>query len=65
MIAYAFLQHRRLVEASGEKKNQRTAPADASRRPARDRRPAGSRAASSMPALQKTNPQITRINLPK
>jgi len=65
MIAYAFLQHRRLAEASGEKKNQRTASTDATRRPTRHRRRTGPLAALSMPPLQKTNPQIARINLPK
>jgi SRSO17 transposase len=56
MIAYAFLQHRRLARAA-EKKNQR---ASASAKPAggapRHRRSHTSTAISAMPILQKTNP---------
>src|SRR6266516_2680372 len=53
MIAYAFLQHRRLTKARREKKNQRTTASTklASRAP-RHRRPHHS-AASAMPALPK------------
>src|SRR6266536_5350777 len=53
MIAYAFLQHRRLIKARREKKNQRTTASTklASRAP-RHRRPHHS-AASVMPALPK------------
>jgi SRSO17 transposase len=52
MIAYAFLQHRRLTKARREKKNQRTATSTkpASRAP-RHRRAHRSTAASAMPAL--------------
>jgi SRSO17 transposase len=52
MIAYAFLQHRRLAKARREKKNQRAATSTkpASRAP-RHRRAHHSTAASAMPAL--------------
>ena len=54
MIAYAFLQHRRLAEAAGGKKNRRAA---ASAKPAsgasRHRQSHASIAASAMPALPK------------
>src|SRR4030088_2882149 len=68
MIAYAFLQHRRLAQAGRKKKNQRTA---ASTKPAggatRRRRAHRSTAASAMSLLQKTTRQKTTapINLPK
>jgi SRSO17 transposase len=56
MIAYAFLQHRRLAQAGRKKKNQRTS---ASAEPAggapRHRRTHRSTAASALPALQTTN----------
>jgi SRSO17 transposase len=56
MIAYAFLQHRRLAQAGRKKKNQWTST---SAKPAggapRHRRTHRSTAASAMPALQKTN----------
>jgi SRSO17 transposase len=66
MIAYAFLQSRRLAEASGGKKNPpRTADAVIARDPPRSPRHPRPRAALSMPALQPNPPQITRINLPK
>ena len=56
MIAYAFLQHRRLAQAGRNKKNQRTS---ASAEPAggapRHRRTHRSTAASALPALQTTN----------
>ena len=52
MIAYAFLQHRRLTKAGREKKNQRTtASADLAGRAPRHRRAHRSTAASAMPAL--------------
>jgi SRSO17 transposase len=58
MIAYAFLQHRRLAQAGRKKKNQR---ASASAKPAgrapRHRRTHRSTTASAMPILQKTNRQ--------
>jgi hypothetical protein len=66
MIAYAFLQSRRLAEASGGKKNPpRTADAVFARDPPRSPRHPRPRTALSMPALQANPPQITRINLPK
>ena len=66
MIAYAFLQHRRLAAASGEKKNRpRAASADAPSRPkGRHSRP-GPRAALPMPALPQAPPPTARMNLPK
>jgi len=66
MIAYAYLQQRRLAAASGEKKNLlRPAPTD----PPSDskgchRRPRA-RSAVSMPALSTASAQIPRINLPR
>ena len=66
MIAYAYLQSRRLAEASGGKKNPpRTAQADAARDPARRPRHSRSRAAISMSPLQPNPPNTPRINLPK
>jgi SRSO17 transposase len=66
MISYAFLQSRRLAEASGGKKNpSRTAEADAPRGPTRRPRHPRSRAALSMPSLQTNAPKIARIILPK
>ena len=57
MIAYAFLQHRRLAQAGRKKKNQRTAAsAELAGRTPRDRRSHSSTATSAMPTLQKTNP---------
>jgi len=57
MIAYAFLQHRRLAQAGRKKKNQRTS---ASAKPAsgapRHRQSHTSTAISAMPILQKTKP---------
>jgi SRSO17 transposase len=54
MIAYAFLQHRRLTSGRREKKNQRTtAPAKHARRAPRHRRLHRQTAASPMPALPK------------
>ena len=66
MIAYAFLQHRRLAAASGEKKNlPRPASADPPSRPkGRHSRP-GARSAIPMPALPPTRPQTTRMKVPK
>jgi SRSO17 transposase len=52
MIAYAFLQHRRLTKARREKKNQRaTAPTKLAGRAPRYRRPHRRTAASAMPVL--------------
>src|SRR2546422_5346187 len=54
MIAYAFLQHRRLATARREKKNQRAAaPADSASRALRHPRTHRSTTASAMPALPK------------
>src|SRR5256884_3689189 len=56
MIAYAFLQHRRLAQAGRKKKNQRpSASADLAGRAPRHRRTHHSTTASEMPILQKTN----------
>src|SRR6516162_5374638 len=66
MIAYAYLQSRRLAAASGGKKNPpRTAQADTARDPARRARHSRSRAAISMSLLQANRPKTPRINLPK
>lgn len=60
MIAYAFLQHRRLAKAKREKKNQRAATSTkpASRAP-RHRRANRSTATSAMPALPKMDQRRT------
>src|SRR5450759_2341230 len=56
MIAYAFLQHRRLAQAGRKKKNQRpTASAELAGRTPRHRRTHRSTTASAMSILQKTN----------
>jgi SRSO17 transposase len=56
MIAYAFLQHRRLAQAGRKKKNQRsTASAEPAGRTPRHRRTHRSTTTSAMPVLQKTN----------
>src|ERR1700724_1150615 len=56
MIAYAFLQHRRLAQAGRKKKNQRsTASAEHASRTPRHRRTHRSTTTSAMPILQKTN----------
>jgi len=66
MIAYAYLQSRRLAEASGGKKNPpRAAAADLARDPARRPIHHRSRAALSMSPLQANPPKTPRINLPK
>ena len=58
MIAYAFLQHRRLAEARRKKKNQRAAtPADLARRAPRHPRTHRSTTATAMPALPKMDLQ--------
>ena len=52
MIAYAFLQHRRLTSARRKKKNQRTAASTKlAGRPSRNRCVHRSNAAEAMPAL--------------
>src|SRR3984957_12832557 len=56
MIAYAFLQHRRLAQAGWKKKNQRpTASAEHASRTPRHRRTHRSTTAAAMPVLQKAN----------
>jgi SRSO17 transposase len=58
MIAYAFLQHRRLAEVRRKKKNQRAAaPADLARRALRHPRTLRSTTAQAMPALPKMDLQ--------
>jgi SRSO17 transposase len=60
MIAYAFLQHRRLKTARRKKKNQRTAAeTDAARRTTSHPRTRRSIAAAAMPALPKMDRQQT------
>ena len=57
MIAYAFLQHRRLGQARRKKKNQRaSASAKLAGGTPSHRRSHSSTATTSMPILQKTNP---------
>src|SRR5262250_1517786 len=57
MIAYTFLQHRRLAHAGRKKKNQRTsASANHARRTSRHRQSHPSAAISAVPILPKTNP---------
>ncbi|WP_439397463.1 IS701 family transposase [Bradyrhizobium sp. PMVTL-01] len=57
MIAYAFLQHRRLAHAGRKKKNQwASASTNHARRTPRHRRSHSPAAIAAMPALQKTNP---------
>jgi hypothetical protein len=66
MIAYAYLQSRRLAEASGGKNiPSRPAEADIARDPPRRHRHSRPRAAIPMPTLQANASQIARINLPK
>ena len=58
MIAYAFLQHRRLAAARREKKNQRaTASANFARREPRHPRTVRSTTAAAMSALSKMDQQ--------
>lgn len=58
MIAYAFLQHRRIATAARKKKDQRpTATAEFAGRAPRHRRVHSSTTKSAMPILQKTNRQ--------
>jgi SRSO17 transposase len=58
MIAYAFLQYRRLATARRKKKNQRpTAPANSARRTSRNPRALGSTTSAAMPTLPKTDMQ--------
>lgn len=66
MIAYAYLQSRRLAEASGGKKNRhRPAAADLTGDTARRHRHPRSRAALPMSPLPKAHSKTARINLPK
>src|SRR4030088_1721972 len=68
MIAYAFLQHRRLSTARREKKNLRaTAPTDFASRASRHPRTHRSTNAAAMPALPKMDLQraAAGVNLPK
>jgi hypothetical protein len=63
MIAYAFLQHRRLAQAGRKKKNQRsTASAELAGRTPRHRRTHPSTTASAMSVLQKANPKSNGVN---
>jgi SRSO17 transposase len=58
MIAYAFLQYRRLATARRKKKNQRpTASANPSRRPSRHSRPLRPTTAAAVPLLSKMDLQ--------
>src|SRR4249919_116038 len=60
MIAYAFLQHRRLAQAGREKKTQwAAASADLARRAPRHPRPHRSTTSAAMPALPKMDVQRT------
>jgi SRSO17 transposase len=66
MIAYAFLQHRRLAVAAGGKKNPaRPASADAARRSKSRRRRPGAPSALAMSALPKTYRATPHMILPK
>jgi SRSO17 transposase len=66
MIAYAYLQSRRLAQASGEKKNPvRAAAALLAGDTTRRHRHPRSRAALAMSPLQKAHAKAVRINLPK
>src|ERR1700751_4030567 len=67
MIAYAFLQHRRLAQAGRKKKNQRSsASAEHAAQPSRDYQAFFSTASRTVSALQKKNgPAATPVNLPK
>ena len=51
MIAFAFLQHRRLKAGGGKNNRSRSASADPARRPARDHQRPHAPTARSMPAL--------------
>jgi hypothetical protein len=60
MIAYAFLQHRRLKTARREKKNQRsTASTNFARRAPRHSRNLRSTTAAALPALSKMDSRPT------
>jgi len=66
MIAYAYLQSRRLVEAAGGKKNRHgPAATDLARNPTRRHRYPRALATLPLSSLQTRLAQISRINLPK
>ena len=66
MIAFAFLQHRRLAAASGGKKNPvRSASTDAPGHSKTRRSRPRARSTLPMSALPKAHSQTTRMNLPK
>ena len=66
MIAYAFLQHRRLAKAAGGKKPPRSASANTPGRTPGHRRHHPETAAAAMPALQKMDRKnASQMNLPK
>src|ERR1700757_203658 len=67
MIAYAFLQHRRLAQVGRKKKNQRsTAAAELAGRTSRHRRTHHPTTVSTMPVLpKKDRRKATALNLPK
>ena len=66
MIAYAFLQHRRLAAAAGGKKNPRQpASADPTDRPKSHRRRPGALAALPMPPPPQANRKAPPMNLSK
>lgn len=66
MIAYAYLQSRRLAQASGEKKNHhRPAAADLAGDTTRRHRHPRARAAPPMSPLPKAHSKTARVNLPK
>jgi SRSO17 transposase len=65
MIAYAFLQHRRLSEAAGGKKNRPSASPDAPRRASRRSRRPRHTTARAMPLLPLSSQAGTRMKLPK
>jgi hypothetical protein len=65
MIAYAFLQHRRLAANGGKKNPRRPASTDAARRSKSRRRRPGPLSAFEMPALPQVNRESARMILPK
>ena len=65
MIAYAFLQHRRLAASGGKKNPRRPASTDAARRSKSRRRRPGPLSAFEMPALPQVNRESARMILPK
>ena len=65
MIAYAFLQHRRLAASGGKKNPRGPASADAARRSKSRRRRPGPLSAFEMPALPQVNRESAPMILPK